>query len=127
MDHIDRDKLVQLLAGNLPEEESRSIEQHLSGCAACEETYRIIVRGYLKGVALTDEAIKSAEPVPDAKPVWIEKINKELVCTLCGNHLFYSRSILLNTRFLTYFLLDWLNRSAKCYECSQCGYIHWFR
>jgi hypothetical protein len=32
----------------------------------------------------------------------------------------------MNTTGFMFFDLDWLNKSATCYICDDCGYIHWF-
>jgi hypothetical protein len=47
-------------------------------------------------------------------------------CPHCGNGTFEHHSILLNTRALTFFNLDFLNRAADAYSCRQCGLIQWF-
>jgi len=38
-----------------------------------------------------------------------------LICPICGNQLFYTRRILLNTVTASLFDLDWANRRANCY------------
>ena len=52
--------------------------------------------------------------------------DKLLLCQFCGHDEFHSRSAQLNTPGLTFFGLDWANRSALCHICASCGYIHWF-
>ena len=32
----------------------------------------------------------------------------------------------LNTAVATFFNFDWANKTAQCYVCDGCGYIHWF-
>jgi len=49
-----------------------------------------------------------------------------LRCPHCGNDSFERHSILLNTRALTFFNLDFLNRAADAYCCTKCGLIQWF-
>ena len=49
-----------------------------------------------------------------------------LSCQVCGNETFYNREGLVNTTWLTFFKLAWLNRSAHCVVCESCGYMHWF-
>ena len=51
---------------------------------------------------------------------------KSLVCPVCGNDLFRTRKILLNTRAATLFDVEFANRRAYCYVCSNCQYIYWF-
>jgi len=52
---------------------------------------------------------------------------KKLVCPICEHTHFITRKSLLNTRGLTFFNLDWANKSAMNYICDHCGYIFWFR
>jgi uncharacterized protein len=47
-------------------------------------------------------------------------------CTHCKNNQFYLHKVLLNTRGLTFFKLDWLNRGATVLVCANCGMIQWF-
>ncbi|POY35824.1 hypothetical protein C3K47_13820 [Solitalea longa] len=58
------------------------------------------------------------------EPVQIK--GKKLTCPICQNHLFYSREAQLNTATASFFNLDWANKSAVCYVCSDCTYIFWF-
>jgi len=55
-------------------------------------------------------------------------INKgtKLQCIICKNTKFWTRKSLLNTKGLTFFNLDWANKSATNYICGNCGYVHWF-
>ena len=46
-------------------------------------------------------------------------------CPHCQHDLFYQRSWLLNTPGMTFFGMEWLNDSATCYVCAQCGRIEW--
>ncbi|MEJ5994727.1 hypothetical protein WG904_09900 [Pedobacter sp. Du54] len=50
----------------------------------------------------------------------------ELICPICKNTLFYSREAQLNTATASFFNLDWANRSATCFVCSECTHISWF-
>jgi hypothetical protein len=56
----------------------------------------------------------------------IEIQGKPLTCQVCGRSRFHSRTAQLNTATATFFGFDWANRSAFCYVCEACGYIHWF-
>ena len=49
-----------------------------------------------------------------------------LKCQHCGHDLFSHRRILLNTRGMTFFGLDWLNADADIYVCAECGHLMWF-
>jgi predicted RNA-binding Zn-ribbon protein involved in translation (DUF1610 family) len=51
---------------------------------------------------------------------------KDLRCHNCGGVEFMHRTAQLNTPFLTFLSLDWLNASADVFVCDQCGYLHWF-
>lgn len=52
---------------------------------------------------------------------------KPLKCVVCGEDRFQSNRAQLNTSLASFFGMDWLNRSALCLTCTNCGYIHWFR
>jgi len=47
-------------------------------------------------------------------------------CSHCGGELFHTSSILLNTPGLTFFGLEWANRSAEVHACAACGHLEWF-
>lgn len=49
-----------------------------------------------------------------------------LRCQVCGHDEFARREALLNTAAATFFNFDWANRSALCFVCDRCGYVHWF-
>lgn len=55
----------------------------------------------------------------------IIKGNK-LKCNVCNNNTFWGRETLMNTPRMTFFKLDWLNKSAKNYVCNNCGHVLWF-
>ncbi|MBM3790136.1 MAG: hypothetical protein FJW35_07260 [Acidobacteria bacterium] len=50
----------------------------------------------------------------------------ELHCEICKHTRFYQRKAQLNTAVATFFSFDWVNPSATCVVCENCGYIHWF-
>jgi predicted nucleic-acid-binding Zn-ribbon protein len=50
----------------------------------------------------------------------------ELKCPICNNRQFRTKQVLLNTTAMTFFNLDWANRNAKSYVCSNCTHIMWF-
>jgi uncharacterized protein with PIN domain len=60
------------------------------------------------------------------EPETIEVAGKELRCPICSNNLFWTRRAQLNTSVATFFSLDWANRSAHCFVCSNCTHISWF-
>lgn len=49
-----------------------------------------------------------------------------LSCQVCGGLLFASREIKMTTTGMTFFDLDWLNRSAEGAICLRCGFVHTF-
>ncbi len=51
---------------------------------------------------------------------------KQLVCAHCGGNQYVSREAQLNTAFLTFLDLDWLNRTAEVFVCIACGRLEWF-
>lgn len=59
---------------------------------------------------------------PQAQQYFIR--DKQLKCMHCSGDMFHKRSSQLPMRPAT--LKDWANRDTVCYECSNCGFIHWF-
>ena len=51
---------------------------------------------------------------------------KELKCTHCNGQLFTNRKSQLNTAGMSFFDLDWLNKSAEVFVCEECGKLEWF-
>jgi uncharacterized protein len=51
----------------------------------------------------------------------------KIMCPNCKHDQFESQTVLLNTRGLTFFKLDWLNAAATILTCSNCGLIQWFK
>jgi predicted nucleic-acid-binding Zn-ribbon protein len=62
----------------------------------------------------------------DDEPQAIEVKGHQLSCPICGNKAFFTRQAQLNTAGATFFNLDWANRSATCFICSDCTHISWF-
>lgn len=60
------------------------------------------------------------------EPKPYEVKGRQLTCLFCKNDLFYFRRAQLNTSTASFFNLDWANRSASCFVCAECSYIHWF-
>ncbi len=52
---------------------------------------------------------------------------KVVLCTHCGHDRFDSQSAVVNTRGLTFFGLDWLDKGATALACTRCGLVQWFR
>lgn len=52
--------------------------------------------------------------------------NKELHCHHCGGQNFRKMEGKISTSVMLYFFLGFLNRSATCFTCIDCGFVHWF-
>ena len=52
--------------------------------------------------------------------------SKTLVCPVCGNRFFTERAAQLNTAGMSFLDLDFLNKTAQCYVCSECTHFIWF-
>lgn len=62
----------------------------------------------------------------DEEPQRFTIVGQPLTCLICGHDHFTTRRAQLNTAAATFFDLDWANKSADCFVCANCGYIHWF-
>ena len=51
---------------------------------------------------------------------------KTVGCGHCGGDRFVEGRALLNSAGLTFFNLDWANKSAATLTCTACGRIEWF-
>ena len=60
------------------------------------------------------------------EPQTVDILEKVLKCPICANNTFWIRNAQLNTAVLTFFNLDWTNKSATCFVCSNCTHISWF-
>jgi predicted RNA-binding Zn-ribbon protein involved in translation (DUF1610 family) len=49
-----------------------------------------------------------------------------LECPVCGHNEFWTRRTLMNTPGLTFFGLEWANKTATNYVCNSCGHVLWF-
>jgi len=49
-----------------------------------------------------------------------------VACSHCGGTTFQEGEALLNTPGMTFFGIDWANRSAALLICTKCGHIEWF-
>ena len=49
-----------------------------------------------------------------------------LECPVCGHSEFWLRKTLMNTPGLTFFGLEWANKTASNYVCNSCGHVLWF-
>jgi len=60
------------------------------------------------------------------EPVCVETKGGVLKCLVCGQDEFYKRKAQLNTSGSELLGMAWADRTALCYVCHNCGYIHWF-
>lgn len=60
------------------------------------------------------------------QPQPVDVLGHSLRCYVCGYDHFWQRQAQLNTAVATFFNFDWVNASATCCVCAQCGHIHWF-
>jgi len=51
----------------------------------------------------------------------------QIRCHICENEHLDKRKVQLNTKGMTFFGLDWANKSADVLTCQECGYLHWFK
>ncbi|NOZ46907.1 MAG: hypothetical protein GXO79_09005 [Chlorobi bacterium] len=64
--------------------------------------------------------------IKNKEPQTVEVKGNPLKCPICGNAYFWTKKAQLNTAVATFFNLDWANKSATCFICSECTYIQWF-
>lgn len=60
----------------------------------------------------------------EAKELTVQ--GKKIVCPLCGHDKFWTRTTLLNTRGVSFFNFDWLNKEATNKVCERCRHMLWF-
>ncbi|WP_345950507.1 hypothetical protein ABDD95_03465 [Mucilaginibacter sp. PAMB04274] len=60
------------------------------------------------------------------EPLHYEIDGKQLICMFCQNDFFFTRQEQLHSPSRTFFDLEWTDKTATCFICSECGYIHWF-
>ena len=61
---------------------------------------------------------------PESK--YISFFDNVIICPVCKNRKFWSRTTLMNTSGMTFMGWDWLNKEAVNFICSKCGYVYWF-
>jgi predicted nucleic-acid-binding Zn-ribbon protein len=62
----------------------------------------------------------------EKEPQTVEIRGHELSCPVCSNKNFWTREAMLNKAVSTFFNLDWTDRTATCFVCSECTHISWF-
>ncbi len=63
----------------------------------------------------------------NTEPQTVEVKGNQLSCPVCKNSLFWAQQAQLNTAVASFFNVDWANKSATCFICSDCTHIMWFR
>ena len=66
------------------------------------------------------------EPSTEAEGEEFQSGGRDIRCTQCGGRHFRQRKMLMNTRGLSYFNLDWLNKGAMALICTQCKMVQLF-
>jgi hypothetical protein len=85
-----------------------------------------------RGLPIDPAFIPAGEPEQPPQPPHDEEVDEfqsgglNIRCTQCGGTHFRRRKMLMNTRGLTYFNLDWLNKGAMALICKQCKMIQLF-
>ena len=76
--------------------------------------------GIWEGVKRGTKAIVKSEPAGYFAG------GKQIVCEHCGHQEFNEGHAQLNTSGMTFFGLDWTNKTATTLMCDACGRIHWY-
>jgi len=79
-----------------------------------------------QGLCLYEDEFVLSTLMAMEEPVQFKIQGHDLKCHHCGHNRFRSRTILLNTRGLTFLELDWLNADAQVFVCGRCGFLTWF-
>ena len=64
--------------------------------------------------------------IAEARTIYLDEREIELVCPICGCKKFFKRSTLMNTKGMTFFDMDWADSEATNFICEDCTYIYWF-
>ena len=82
-----------------------------------------------RGLPIDPKFIPAADPEPPPSDEDMDEFQSgglDIRCTQCGGTHFRRRKMLMYTRGLTYFNLDWLNKGAMALICKQCKMIQLF-
>lgn len=58
--------------------------------------------------------------------VYLRPLKRFLACAQCGGLRFLQREIKMTTTGMTFFDMDWANKSADGAICLRCGFVHTF-
>jgi predicted nucleic-acid-binding Zn-ribbon protein len=58
--------------------------------------------------------------------VYVVPLKRFLTCQVCEGNRFLQREIKMTTTGMTFFDLDWANKSADGAICLRCGFVHTF-
>jgi uncharacterized protein len=74
------------------------------------------------------KALKSAAKamVDSMGPGQYIAAGKKIECPHCGGDEFAQGKAQLNTAGMTFFEVDWANKSATTLACTKCGSIQWY-
>ena len=82
-----------------------------------------------RGLPIDPAFIPATEPEPSPVDEDVDEFQSaglDIRCTQCGGTHFRRRKMLMNTRGLTYFNLDFLNKGAMALICKQCKMVQLF-
>jgi DNA-directed RNA polymerase subunit RPC12/RpoP len=51
---------------------------------------------------------------------------RSIRCPLCNHDQFWEKKVLLNSRGMTFFGLDWANKESQAMVCDDCGHVLFF-
>jgi uncharacterized protein len=92
-----------------------ALDAAVPGLAPSERSLGSAIRAFGQGVA------------SQFGPATFTAAEKAVTCPHCTGQSFEEHPALLNTRGLTLFGLDWLDKGATVLVCTQCGLLQWFR
>lgn len=91
--------------------------EYVGGVERCRDCGSKLVPEPPEGVA--PEEVSAA-----GRPVEVAGVGLE--CHHCGYGRFVQRKAQLNTAFLSFLELEWLNPTGQVFVCGRCGFLHWF-
>ncbi len=77
----------------------------------------------VKGIGV---GLKAAAKSLVTSPTRFRVGERAIVCPICGHDEFDRREMLINTSGMSFFGMDWLNKSACALVCKKCSRIELF-